>query len=80
MLTAFIVAFFLPNVLDMFWIIGLIICNFNGFIIPAAMRMSVHLREKKENRNTKMIVFCSILITFYIVCGILGVLVKAKLI
>lgn len=79
MLTAFIVAFFLPNVLDMFWIIGLLICNFNGFIIPASMRLSVHLREK-EKRNTKMIVFCSILITFYIVSGILGVLVKSKLI
>lgn len=38
---AFVVAIAYPNVLGMFWIIGLVICNFNGFIIPAMMRVAV---------------------------------------
>ena len=36
-LFSFFVAILLPSILDMFWIIGLIFCNFNGFIIPAFM-------------------------------------------
>lgn len=41
MFLAFLVAIVFPNILGMFWIIGLIICNFNGFIIPAWMRLKI---------------------------------------
>jgi len=47
MFIAFSVAFLLPKILDMFWIIGLLICNFNGLIIPIFLWLQV-IREKKE--------------------------------
>ncbi len=37
----FIIAFSIPFILDLFWFIGLIFCNFNGFIIPAMMKLAV---------------------------------------
>lgn len=67
---AFIVAILSPDVLRMFWIIGLVFCNFNGFIIPAWLRLAMYHREKAPLYKIWMV---RILIGFYIICGILGV-------
>lgn len=67
---AFIVAIISPDVLRMFWIIGLVFCNFNGFIIPAWLRLAMYHKEKAPLYKIWLV---RLLICFYIICGILGV-------
>ena len=64
------IAIVYPDVLGMFWIIGLVFCNFNGFIIPAWMRLSIY---KKEKAAWYKILIMRMLILIYICCGVLGV-------
>ena len=57
----------------MFWIIGLVFCNFNGFIIPAWMRLAIYKKEKAPWYKTTPLI---LLIFFYVGCGILGLCQK----
>ncbi len=69
-LCGFITAFIYPDILGIFWIIGLIVCNFNGFIIPALMKLEV---LKRKNGLKIKIWGTRALICFFITCGCVGV-------
>ena len=73
-LAIFLFAVLIPDILSLFWIIGLVFCNFNGFIIPAMMKVCV-LKQNKAPMYKIIGVYT--MITFYITCGIVGVSQKA---
>lgn len=58
----FSVAIIMPNITTVFWILGLIICNFNGYIIPCFMNL--------KTGGNKFLNYS--LITFYFVCMAVG--------
>ena len=45
---AYVVSAIYPNVLDILGIISLIINNYNGFIIPALLRIGIYKKETKK--------------------------------
>lgn len=47
-LMAYVVAAAYPNVLDILGLISLIINNYNGFIIPALLRIGIYKKETKK--------------------------------
>jgi len=63
----------MPNIITIFGFLGLTVCNFNGFIIPALMKANLELRR---NGSKAVIYGCYALALFYALCGVAGVLVK----
>lgn len=45
---SFTIAIVFPNVLGLFWIAGLTVANFNGFIIPAWMELAILKKQEKK--------------------------------
>ncbi len=70
---ACIVGTLMPNIITIFGFIGLTVCNFNGFIIPALMKSNLELRR---NGSKAVIYGCYLLAIFYFVCGVAGCVVK----
>lgn len=66
----FTVAIVMPSITTVFWILGLVICNFNGYIIPCFMNL-------KTGGNKMLNYF---LLTFYFSCMFIGCYynIKAK--
>lgn len=76
-LVAFVFSFtftiFLPSITFLFWFLGLVICNFNGFIIPCILKLNI-----LESKCSLKAFLLYILIAFYAFCGIAGTYQKLK--
>jgi len=70
---AFIISAIHPKILDIFWFIGLVLCNFNGFIIPTLMYYKLLV---KQNKSILHRVAVLLLLAFFILSGIIGVFQK----
>lgn len=74
-LVACIIAVLAPNIVTMFWFFGLVFCNYNGFIMPTLMKISV---IKQEGQGVTKLILCYCLLGCYVFFGILGVCVKVS--
>ena len=72
---ACIVGILMPNIITIFGFIGLTICNFNGFIIPALMKANLELRR---NGSKFCVYSCYALAIFYFACGVAGIVIKVR--
>lgn len=68
-----ILATALPSVITVFWIFGLTICNFNGFVIPLFLKIEI-LKMQNATSGEKLKYW--ILMGIYIAAGVAGVLIK----
>lgn len=66
----FILSFCVPTITTIFWIMGLIICNWDGFIIPCLM--VIFTRKIWISKQ----ILISWLILFYTICGLIGTMTK----
>ena len=62
-----------PNIITVFWFFGLVVCNFNGFIIPVLLKIQL---INLKGRSFVKLVLCYLLLLFYVLCGAFGVFVK----
>lgn len=69
---AVLIATIFPNIIGIFGIIGLVVCNFNGFIIPVLMKIEL---SKEENASRFKILALRVLATGYVLGGLFGVLI-----
>lgn len=68
-----IISILVPNILTIFWILGLTVCNFNGFIIPVLLKLEL-LGMQIGTGKQKIKYY--LLLAFYIACGIGGIAIK----
>lgn len=66
----FTFAVFMPSITAIFWFLGLVICNFNGFIIPSLLEFY----GSKKSRLKQLLI--SWLILGYLILGVLGTYYK----
>ena len=70
-LVCFILAFAYPDVLGLFKIIGLTLCNFNSYILPSLMFIFTVKNNKKM--RVKMYLVC-LYLGFIIIVSVIGLL------
>lgn len=68
-----VVALLLPRITDQFSYAGLIFCNFNGFIIPALLKLQITKLER-QGLCKRLLVYG--LIAFYVIAGLGGFVIK----
>ena len=68
-----IIALLMPRVTDQLSYAGLLFCNFNGFVIPALLKLQITKLER-QSRVIQFLLY--LLIAFYVIAGIGGFVVK----
>lgn len=69
-LITFIIATLFPFILDLFWVIGLTFCNFNGFIVPAMMYIKCLDNEKNKVTKRLLAIFYIFMMTTLSLMGL----------
>lgn len=59
-----------PSITQMFWVLGLIVCNFSGYIVPCLLK----IHQKDGGKTCKA--FALVLALFYFTAGCVGTYVK----
>ncbi len=63
-----------PNILDILGLVSLIINNYNGFIIPALLRIGIYKKEVQKKKPQIIMLYTYVIIM--VILASIGVIVK----